>query len=173
MKVFIGRYPKDPTKERKISIRIDRWDTWGMYHTLALIILPMLKQLKETKHGAPGSMPAFEQTTNQYPQMSFTFYKEDDEEAWRQGFEQWNVILDKMIWSFEQLLDENWDEQYWIVKGEIDWEDMDRPFEKDEQSREVKWIKESVVDWDGRAKHAKLIQEGLELFGKYFQDLWD
>src|SRR6056300_1762589 len=35
------------------KIRIDPWDTWSMDHTLAPIILPMLKQLKETKHGAP------------------------------------------------------------------------------------------------------------------------
>jgi hypothetical protein len=34
-------------------VKIDRWDTWSMDHTLAEIILPMLKQLNETKHGAP------------------------------------------------------------------------------------------------------------------------
>ena len=38
---------------QKIKIHIDRWDTWSMDHTLANIILPMLKQLKATKHGAP------------------------------------------------------------------------------------------------------------------------
>ena len=26
-------------------VKIDRWDTWSMDHTLALIVLPMLKQL--------------------------------------------------------------------------------------------------------------------------------
>jgi hypothetical protein len=39
--------------KRKIDIRIDTHDTWSMDHTLGLIILPMLKQLKETKHGSP------------------------------------------------------------------------------------------------------------------------
>ena len=34
-------------------VRIDRYDTWSMDHTLADIILPMLKQLDATKHGAP------------------------------------------------------------------------------------------------------------------------
>ena len=28
-------------------IKIDRWDTWSMDHTLSPIILPMLRQLKE------------------------------------------------------------------------------------------------------------------------------
>ena len=39
--------------KRKIKVRIDKYDTWSMDNTLALIILPMLKQLKETKHGSP------------------------------------------------------------------------------------------------------------------------
>jgi len=53
MKVYIGPYPKTSNKEQKISVRIDKYDTWSMDITLAHIIVPMLKQLKETKHGAP------------------------------------------------------------------------------------------------------------------------
>ena len=34
-------------------VKIDRWDTWSMDHTLGMIALPMLRQLKATKHGAP------------------------------------------------------------------------------------------------------------------------
>ena len=41
-------------KKRKIKIRIDPYDTWSMDHTLALIIVPMLKQLKARQHGAPN-----------------------------------------------------------------------------------------------------------------------
>ena len=51
MKVSIGKYPKKGNQ--KVSIRIDPWDTWSMDTTLAHIVLPMLKQLKATKHGAP------------------------------------------------------------------------------------------------------------------------
>ena len=39
--------------KKRISVRIDRYDTWNMDYTLSHIILPMLKQLNETKHGAP------------------------------------------------------------------------------------------------------------------------
>ena len=39
-------------KKQKVDIRIDRFDTWSMDDTLAPIILPMLKQLKTTQHGA-------------------------------------------------------------------------------------------------------------------------
>ena len=38
--------------ERKLKVRIDDYDTWSMDHTLAYIILPMLKQLRDTKHGS-------------------------------------------------------------------------------------------------------------------------
>jgi hypothetical protein len=52
MKISIGKYPKKDGEQKK-SIRIDPWDTWSMDHTLADIILPMLKQLRKTQHGAP------------------------------------------------------------------------------------------------------------------------
>lgn len=174
MKVFLGKYPKKLNAERKTSIRIDPWDTWSMDHTLALIILPMLKQLRATKHGSPGSMPAFNQTSNQLYQKCFDFYKEEDDPAWEAGHKQWNEIMDKMIWSFEQLLDENWDEQFWITKPEIDWDDFTSKEGMDENGcKEVKWKVEGKCDWEARQRHADRIQEGLELFGKHFQDLWD
>ena len=44
----------DNLKTRKIKIRIDPYDTWSVDHTLALIIVPMLKQLKARQHGAPN-----------------------------------------------------------------------------------------------------------------------
>lgn len=64
MKVRIGNYPSyyywlerlfgwNPTQ--KISVRIDLHDTWSMDQTLAHIVLPMLVQLKRTKHGAPNT----------------------------------------------------------------------------------------------------------------------
>ena len=51
MKVKLGNYKDDG--ERKISVKIDEWDTWSMDHTLALIIHPMLLQLRDTTNGSP------------------------------------------------------------------------------------------------------------------------
>ena len=64
MKVKIGKHPTHRwyhnflyklgiKNEQNVSVRIDHWDTWSMDDTLAYIVLPMLKQLKETKHGGP------------------------------------------------------------------------------------------------------------------------
>ena len=36
-------------------VKIDHYDTWSMDYTLSKIVLPMLKQLKETKHGSPNT----------------------------------------------------------------------------------------------------------------------
>ena len=167
MKVYIGRYT-DGKEPRKIDIRIDKWDTWGMDHTLALIILPMLKQLRDTKHGSSGRMPGFQQTSN-LGQSSFPFYAEGDDAAWEAGHKQWDEIMEKMIWSFEQVLDDNWEDQYWIEKPKIDWEAMNN----DAVSQELVWKKRGVCDWDAREKHQERINEGLRLFGEYYEDLWD
>ena len=51
MRVFIGDYP-DGDEERKVEIQIDPWDSYNADHTLALIALSLIKQLKETKHGS-------------------------------------------------------------------------------------------------------------------------
>lgn len=157
-------------KKRKIKVRIDRWDTWSMESTLAIIILPMLKQLKETKHGSPGDMLAFSQASDASPQKCFNFYSEDDQIAWDTGHLQWVDILDKMIWAFEQLQpDCDWEEQYWITHPV-----MDSDNSPDENGNYlVKWKVEGECDWVGRKQHEDRIQEGLELFGKYYRNLWD
>ena len=41
-------------KKRTVYVKIDKYDTWSMDHTLSLIIVPMLKQLKATQHGSPN-----------------------------------------------------------------------------------------------------------------------
>ena len=51
MKVDIGRYPKGDTP-RRVKIVIDPYDTWSIENTLALIIGPKVKHLKDTTHGA-------------------------------------------------------------------------------------------------------------------------
>lgn len=164
MKVHIGPFRKN----RKIDIRIDSYDTWNMNSTLAYIILPMLKQLKETRHSS-AMMPAFDQTSTSSVQYCFPFYEEGDKLAWEQGHKQWEEILDKMIWSFEQINTE-WEEQFESGVS-------DTYFEK------VPGTEHSILkhgpnhtyryDTEGAIKYQERIQEGLELFGKYYQNLWD
>jgi len=81
-------------RTQKIKVRIDRWDTWSMDHTLAPIILPMLIQLKETKHGAPY-VDIDDCPKDLRP-------KEQDEHGTDDThFARWDWVLDEMIYAFD------------------------------------------------------------------------
>lgn len=174
MKVHIGPYPEGRNEQQVIDVLIEEHDTWSMDLTLAYIIIPMLKQLKQTKHGAPGSLPEFAMTSLGSSQYCFDFYAEGDDAAWDAGHKHWDEIVDKMIWSFEQVLID-WEDQYWKVKPKLDVEAMMAEKETDVEvsSHPLIWEEHGVCDWVGMDNHRKRMQEGFELFGKYYNDLWD
>jgi len=91
----------DSKKKRNVKVKIDEYDTWSMDSTLALIITPMLKQLKETKHGAPyvddKDVPKELRSTSAPP-------KKNEWDVDENHFKRWDWVLDEMIWSFEQKL---------------------------------------------------------------------
>jgi hypothetical protein len=151
-------------------IKVDYWDVWSMDHTLSPIILPMLKQLKEVKHGSghvdDEDVPDELKSTSAPPKEN----EWDTDDNWHK---RWDYVLDEMIWAFEQLSDDNHEDKFWHERGEIDWEEMKRPFPEGETTREVKWKSESKVDWDGMKEHNKRINNGTRLFGKYYRGLWD
>tara|TARA_B110000977_G_scaffold63836_1_gene86798 strand:+ start:2911 stop:3414 length:504 start_codon:yes stop_codon:yes gene_type:complete len=103
-------------RTQKVKVHIHRWDTWSMDDTLAVIILPMLKQLKETKHSYPQELSE----------------------------EEWDDILDEMIWAFEQKCKDDWISEY-----------------------DYKWDSESVIAHQGR------MTDGFRLFGRFYENLWD
>lgn len=169
MKVYIGRYPKDPNKEQKIEIRIDPWDTWSMDTTLSMIILPMLKQLRETKHGAgfvdDEDAPEELRSTAAPP-------KEHEWDTDDNHWARYEWMLDELIWTFTQIHpDTDWEDQYWKVKPELDLDDY--PEDEGKKVIPVRWKVEGQCDWDGHKAHQARIDNGLRLFGKYFQTLWD
>jgi len=153
----------DSKKNRKVSVRIDKYDTWSMDNTLALIIVPMLKQLKETKQGAPYS------DLEDVPEHMRYEDTEDSNTQWIQH--RWDWILNEMIWTFEQILDDEWQDRYTIEEGELDFDDY--PEDEGKEFRPVRWKKQYVIDYEGLRAHQDRITNGLRLFGKYFQALWD
>jgi hypothetical protein len=79
--------------------------------------------------------------------------------------------MGEMIWAFEQLNDENWENQYWITHPELDF--TKHPEDEGKTAIPVRWKVEGAADWEGMEKHRARIQNGLRLFGVYFQNLWD
>ena len=177
MKVNIGKYPKG-AGHQKISVEIERHDTYGCDHTLAYIIYPMLLQLKETKHGIPGNFAAVG-GENYESQGSFDFYSETVDEMFDERVKQWDDVMDKMIWSFEQILRDDYDTQYHHGEAEYAFVDTDpilNPMtgKMETMHRMVdRNPDEHWYDHVGHRLHEERIQEGLELFGKYFRNLWD
>jgi hypothetical protein len=99
-------------RDRKISVRIDRWDTWNMDNTLALIIVPMLKQLKEEKNGGPwvdAEDVSEELRTNGY---------DEDGEVDENWFNRWDYVLNEMIFAFENIAADDWREPYYDMPYE-------------------------------------------------------
>jgi len=84
---------------QKVKVHIDRWDTWSMDHTLAPIILPMLKQLKETKHGAP--MVDMKDVPKELHGKKLTKKQKENGEVDDKHFERWDWVLDEMIYAFD------------------------------------------------------------------------
>lgn len=178
MKLNIGKWPKKSSR-RKIKVQIDPYDTWNLDHTLALIIYPALLQLKATKQGIPSEFGEVGGDTHGM-QDSFDFYQESYDEAWREGVARWDHILDKIIWSFEQLLKADYDDQYHHGSAEYNWVKSDVTFanpitNKIEDTFQMvdKDPNAHWYDFEGHKLHEERIQEGLELFGKYYRNFWD
>jgi hypothetical protein len=175
MKINIGPYPED-NEERIVEVHIDNYDSWGADHTLALVILPVLKQLKETKHGSPhvDDEDVAEHLGIRSTQAAPKENEWDIDEHWHK---RWEYVLDCMIWAFNEIVRGDWEDQFWTVKPEAD---FDRLFaegttEDDDErgNKELKWKVEGVLDREGLKQHEALIQQGLNLFGKYYRNLWD
>ena len=154
-------------RKRKVNVRIDPYDTWNTDHTLALIILPMLKQIKESKDGSP-----YVDDEDLPPHMRYTSSKgpDDYETVDNWVHYKWEWILKEMIWTFENILDTDWESKYTIEEGEIDWDEY--PEDECKDVTPLRWKKKYVIDWEGRKAHQDRITNGLKLFGKYYRNLW-
>ena len=146
-------------------VKIDRWDTWSMDSTLTPIILPMLKQLKATKHGSPNvddcDVPPYLQykkpsKRKKGPTSGPDVHRIDDNDDLIHR--RWDYVLNAMIWSFEQLAADDWEAIYFT------------PTNEDDEllgGKKLNWNREGWI------LHNEQIEKGLMLFGKYFRALWD
>ncbi len=143
----------DDKKERKIKVKVDKYDIWSAEHTLALVILPVLKEFRKAeKYGVPCG-------------LDIAYIPLDDAEEDKQMLI-WNELLDKMIWSFEQIIND--DDDFWIQKPNFD--DCETGSEFVDRISNGSGGK---YDHEARKKYDEKIQEGLDLFAKHFRNLWD
>ena len=152
-------------QQRKVKIRIDKYDTWSMDNTLALIILPMLKQLKASKHGSQ---------IVEDEDLPVHMRYGDPDECDRWVHYRWEWVLNEMIWAFEQELDDSWEDQFIHGKSEIDWKLVSGSEDDDSGMYEmIQKNPEYWVDREGIRLYNDRINNGMRLFGKYYRGLWD
>ena len=170
-------------------VKIDYWDTWSMDHTLGEIALPMLKQLKETKHGSalvdiddvPEELRGTS-TPDYDAQKTFDFYDEARQEKdvdYELIHKRWDWVMNEMIFAFEHRLDDSWKDEFRSGNIDIKWVPVDingnevpkgdHKFSRMERGPEDTY----VCDYDGIRKVEERIDNGFRLFGKYYQGLWD
>lgn len=157
-------------------VKIDRWDTWSMDHTLAYIVLPMLKQLNATKQGAPfvddEDVPEELKSTSAPP-------KENEYDTDANHFKRWDWVMNEMIFAFECELDDTWEDKFRSGEHDIIWVPVDAKGNEvpkgDHKFTEMRRGPNDTYkcDYDGMKVVQDRIQNGFRLFGKYYQGLWD
>lgn len=135
----------DKLNPRVEYIHIDNYDVWGMDTTLAQIILPMLKKLKQQKQGAPH----VDDEDVPYGLRSFNDPNKQEHDLDKFYFERYNWVLDELIWTFTALLEDYEGNYYFDIDVGIRW------------------------DKSGYNAFHERVNNGLRLFGKYYRSLWD
>ena len=153
-------------------VKIDKWDTWSMDHTLGLIALPMLKQLQTSKHGAPF---VDDEDVPEELKSTSAPAKENEWDTDDNHFKRWDWVMNEMIFAFEHHVDNKWEEAYskgkWSTRTEAcEWDEngkakMYKMVNNDDHTHETDYEALKVI-------HER-IRNGFKLFGKYYQNLWD
>jgi len=155
----------DSKKKRKVDIRIDNYDIWSMEHTLSLIALPMLKLLKEKKHGSPF---VDDEDVPEHLRSSAAPPKENEWDTDELFHDRFSWVLDEMIWAHEQVLNDDEHSEYYDPYE--DGEDVvsNHTFLSAAEAREMgKFNQDKYKAYNDR------LNNGLTLFGKYYRGLWD
>jgi len=147
-------------------IKIDNYDAWNGDHTLSLIIAPLLKEIKKDKQGAPHI------DDEDVPDELKSCYAPRVENAWDiddNFFKRWDWTIDELIWTFDQLNpNSDWESQFHSGDIDIQFVKLD-----DGNSEMITGPNDThVVDYTGMTLYQNRINNGLRLFGKYYQSLW-
>jgi hypothetical protein len=157
-------------------VKIDPWDTWSMDHTLADIILPMLKQLQKTKHGSPNTD---DEDVPEYLRSHMAQPKENEWDTDSLHHMRWDWILAEMIFAFEMKCKEDWASEFHSGEHDIQWVPVDKDGNEVPKGEHRFYEMRKgpndthTVDMEGMQKVQERITNGFRLFGKYYENLWD
>ena len=151
-------------------------DVWSLDHTMAKWILPRLKYYRKIVHGYPSDF------SRDNPDIKAVEWHEGEIDP---GFEEWKLVLDRIIQTFE-----------WVILDASDISDKYDKIDYHHFNLDFKFVdcedgKGSKMELDGTpeeiVRHDELfklymedcmvreeqIQLGLQLFARYYRNLWD
>lgn len=178
-------------------------ERWNLFHTFSVYIAAGLKDFLSYKlFGVPQEFSAeqedigernseIEESKELYEELGKEVEKiiEEREQLPRFDGEQstemelWRGTIEKMLWSFEQIRDDypdspfnKWhDKQFWSLldKGILPMEIEEEPDENGLHAVKFNGEETPQEIWDADKLYHQKIQEGIDLFAKYFRNLWD
>ena len=151
-------------KRQKWTTGFPHEESWDFKSALANWALPRLKHMKDNLHGYPSCLIPEEK----WEEISAgkEVVKEGQDIREEHGMKEWNKILDKIIWSFE-----NHDNEPALTEPE-NYDSRCNMIKYDDGSTEYERLDDRPWDWTECEAHDKKVQEGLDLFAKYYKDLW-
>ena len=148
-------------RKRQVYVRIDKYDSWSADHTIALIAVPLLKQLQITKHGAP-----LVDDTDVPEGLNLRSYDTDklpaDGDVDGNHFKRWDWVLGEIIWALEQKTSDTADSQFY---SRLDPELKSKDINECVNNIQIDYV--GLEAWQARKSR------GYKLFGKYYENLWD
>lgn len=177
MKVEITRWKTNSKEDKwrkgsikKCVVEVGYGDDWNCDWTIATIVLPLLKKVKENKHSAPY---VDEQDVPEELRPPVGVDRDDPNHPWEDEnfFKRWEHILDEIIFAMEEIASDNANEPSPYTKeGEMVFGEIDKTtgvgsitFEGYEETKDSR---EAYNNYHAR------IRNGCRLFGVYFQNLW-
>ncbi len=178
-------------------------ERWNLFHTFSVYISAGLRIFLAYKlYGVPNDFskdeeekhaPDFKPTKEFYEELSKAVEETVAEQHTIPAFNRnekispemqaWRTTIKKMLWSFEQIRDDypdspfsKWhEEQFYslIAKGISPMEVSEEPDEYGLHAVKLNGDETPQEIWDADKIYYEKIHEGLNLFAKYFCNLWD
>jgi len=140
-------------------------ELWCLSTIICLFVLPRLKELRQNVQGHPADF-----SKECYGEV----YDDDCNDDFENGLEEWKKVLDKMIFSFECIASDNDDIDYPPINYKTEQREGGFYFVMDGTPEEIQQHdKDFAIFKEKRDARQIIVNEGLQLFAKYFENLWD
>jgi hypothetical protein len=138
-------------KQQRVERGFDNTELWNLYYTFALFILPRLVEFRKLTKAYPPDFETFEEWVEIIDKMIYAFDHIANEESYQDEYEKEIGLTWDGAYELKKLPNTEYSE---IVQG--------KKYDEEKVNKLREWQK----------VEGEKIDEGLMLFGKYFRALW-